>query len=138
MNACERFTLPVPVFLKRFAAPLWVLSLGITSSIDCSGSPKSRFWTQGLERKSPAVALLGRNISIWDFNDLRQQRSRTELSFVASAASSARRVAPVRPAVRRLVPEAWPFSQALSSLAPESRVEYCPPFADETRRSPSP
>src|SRR5690349_8140564 len=29
MNACPRFTRPLAVFLKRFAAPLWVLSFGI-------------------------------------------------------------------------------------------------------------
>src|SRR5271169_5109565 len=33
LNACPRLNLPVPVFLKRFAAPLCVLSLGITISI---------------------------------------------------------------------------------------------------------
>src|SRR5579871_4180383 len=29
MNACPRLTRPVPVFLKRLAAPLWVFSFGI-------------------------------------------------------------------------------------------------------------
>jgi len=30
LKACPRLNLPVPVFLKRFAAPLCVLSFGIT------------------------------------------------------------------------------------------------------------
>src|SRR5271167_4630133 len=30
LKACPRLNLPVAVFLKRFAAPLWVLSFGIT------------------------------------------------------------------------------------------------------------
>src|SRR5690242_6027177 len=29
MNACPRFTRPLAVFLKRLAAPLWILSFGI-------------------------------------------------------------------------------------------------------------
>ncbi len=31
LNACPRLILPVPVFLKRFAAPLCVFSFGIAS-----------------------------------------------------------------------------------------------------------
>jgi len=30
LNACPRLNLPVPVFLKRLAAPLCVFSLGMT------------------------------------------------------------------------------------------------------------
>jgi hypothetical protein len=31
-KACDRFTFPVAVFLKRLAAPLWVFSFGMIIS----------------------------------------------------------------------------------------------------------
>ena len=39
LKACPRLNLPVPVFLKRFAAPLCVLSFGITIYLFYNKSP---------------------------------------------------------------------------------------------------
>ena len=56
MLICRRRSLPVPVTLKRFLAPLWVFILGIGFSLRRVGRPVSPRWRSS----SVSVASRGR------------------------------------------------------------------------------
>src|SRR5208283_4251196 len=119
-NALWRFTFPVPVFLKRLAAPLCVFSLGIKIS--------SQFSVVSSQLQMPALC---GNVPF-----TRSDRTRVlpmaDNRRLTAATLSARRLA-VRAAVRVSEERAASLSARLPFYsAPESGAAYCLPAGDET------
>jgi len=124
LNACPRLNLPVPVFLKRLAAPLCVLSFGIAVFLVYNKTPATG---QQLLRAHVPLCCVRTN-SKPRSNSVRKSRS-TNHCFTAAALAAARGQAASVPLQASGVLATW--------AEPGPRAACCLPAADETPRSPN-